>query len=393
MQETAKIEEARSLSDRVREILPALEDLVARGEKERAPPDAQVRLFTQAGMWRHFVPKCYGGDEGSVYDWLQAVRLIGSVDMSAAWVAGLASCHAPPITFFDERVQDEIWGRTPDVVFATAGAPPAQGIRVEGGVVMKGRMGFASGCDSADWLLTYFRETDAAGEPRKMGVLLPRADVRIEDTWHVSGMRATGSNTVVLDDVFAPDHRIAPFMVGIEGPVRKSNAAPLYRLSHFALFGAAFGPLMVGGMERALRIARDAMKTKVSATTGKASLDNIPSQLRFAQSLLKAEAAIALADKRWRELDAQAMRGETESIQDFHRWKAIDHHVAQIAVEVVEELMNSSSPSAHYDSFPLQRFWRDIRQFELVLLCHSKERRRANRASEMNVQLYFRNPS
>ena len=349
-----------SLAERVRAILPQLEALVPEGEKQRKAPEEQLRLFTEVGFWRHFVPKCYGGSEGGVYDWIQAVRLVGSVDMSAAWTAGLASCHSPPYTYFDERVQDEMWGETPDIKTGTAGAPPAAAKRVDGGVILNGRMNFSSGCDHVDWLLTYFVEPDEDGIPQRIGALMPKGDYRIEDTWHVSGMRATGSNTVVIEELFVPEYRLSPFPVGKAGPIRRTNGAPLYRLSHWALFGAAFAPLIVGGMERALEIVRDAMKKKVSAATGKTGMDSVSAQMRYAQCRLKADAAIALAENRWREMDEQSLAGEVETIEDFHRWKAIHHHVAEEAVKVVETLMNSASPSSHYNNYPLQRFWRDI---------------------------------
>lgn len=349
-----------TLSDRVREILPELETMVERSEIERTAPREMLQLFTDVGFWRHFVPKCYGGEEGGVYDWFQAVRLLGSVDLSAAWTAGLASCHSPPFTFFSERAQDELWGKTPDVITGTAGAPPAQAKRVDGGVIVNGRMGFASGCNHAHWILCYFMEPVESGEVVRFGALMPREDIKIEDTWFIAGMRGTGSNTVILENVFVPDHRIAPFPVHEKGPITKTNQAPLFRLSHWALFGSAFGPLIIGGMEQALRIARDAMIKKVSAATGKTSLDNIPSQMRYAEAKLKAEAAIALIDMRWRETDDQANKGEMETLEQFHRWRAVDYHATRTAVEVVETLMNSASSSAYYDSFPLQRFWRDI---------------------------------
>jgi len=349
-----------SLSSRVKAILPAIEALVPKGEKERKAPQELLDLFTEVGFWRHFVPKHFGGTEGSVYDWLQAVRLVGSVDMSAAWTVGLASCHAPPYTSFDERVQEEMWGNNPDMITGTAGAPPAQATKVDDGVVLNGRLHFASGCDHADWLCAYYIGEDETGTPCRWGGMMPRGDYRIEDTWFVSGMRATGSNTVVLENVFIPDYRTAPFPIGAAGPIGRTNAANLYRLSHWALFASAFGPLLIGGMEAALRIAGDAMQKKVSAGTGKLGAESVPAQQRYAECLLKAQAATALIDTRWREMDEQANKGEMETLETFHRWKAIDWYVAQTATEVVEALMNAASPSAHYDNFPLQRFWRDI---------------------------------
>jgi 3-hydroxy-9,10-secoandrosta-1,3,5(10)-triene-9,17-dione monooxygenase len=38
--------------------------------------------------------------------------------------------------------------------------------------------------------------------------LLRAGDFQIEDVWHTDGMRATGSNDVVITDAFVPGHRL-----------------------------------------------------------------------------------------------------------------------------------------------------------------------------------------
>ncbi|MET4693420.1 hypothetical protein [Endozoicomonas lisbonensis] len=37
--------------------------------------------------------------------------------------------------------------------------------------------------------------------------LVPRSDYEIQDNWDVMGLRATGSNDIVVDDVFVPEYR------------------------------------------------------------------------------------------------------------------------------------------------------------------------------------------
>lgn len=78
---------------------------------------------------------------------------------------------------------------------------------------MNGRWKFVSGSTVADRLiLASLVETDepeGRGTPRRPRstcfTLVPVDEVEIEPTWQVAGLRGTGSNDVVLSDVFVPD--------------------------------------------------------------------------------------------------------------------------------------------------------------------------------------------
>ncbi len=69
----------------------------------------------------------------------------------------------------------------------------------------------ASGCEVGNVLVTSIRWDDAPDGPQVLHCAVPLAadGVRIEFTWDTLGLRATGSHTVVLDDVFVPDAAIS----------------------------------------------------------------------------------------------------------------------------------------------------------------------------------------
>jgi alkylation response protein AidB-like acyl-CoA dehydrogenase len=85
----------------------------------------------------------------------------------------------------------------------------SRGRRVEGGVQVSGKFPFASGCWHASWGgLSLEIEDDAHNVHDVVTAFAPISELRIEDTWFVAGMCATGSNTMVADEVFCPDHRL-----------------------------------------------------------------------------------------------------------------------------------------------------------------------------------------
>ena len=56
-------------------------------------------------------------------------------------------------------------------------------------------------------------------------ILVPRPDYEVlHDTWHVSGMRGTGSKDIVVEDAFVPPHRLLP--LSKLGPGLRHGRAP-----------------------------------------------------------------------------------------------------------------------------------------------------------------------
>ncbi len=90
-------------------------------------------------------------------------------------------------------------------------ASSGEAVRVDGGYRITARKGPASGCEVGDVLVTTVRWNDAPGGPQVIHCSVPLAadGIRIEKTWNTFGMRATGSHTVVIDDVFVPDAAVA----------------------------------------------------------------------------------------------------------------------------------------------------------------------------------------
>ncbi len=83
--------------------------------------------------------------------------------------------------------------------------------RVEGGYRVNARKSPASGCEAGHVLVTSIRWGDAPDGPKVLHCAVPfgAEGVRIERTWDTLGLRATGSHTVVLDEVFVPDAAVS----------------------------------------------------------------------------------------------------------------------------------------------------------------------------------------
>ena len=101
-----------------------------------------------------------------------------------------------------------MWAEGPDVAIAASIAPTAQVNSVDGGYRVSGQQSsFASGVDHSSWVMVGGLASDGAA-PEWMLFLIPPGGYEVRDTWSMAGMRATGSNTIVTDNVFVPSSHV-----------------------------------------------------------------------------------------------------------------------------------------------------------------------------------------
>ncbi|MFP6733086.1 MAG: acyl-CoA dehydrogenase family protein [Rhodospirillales bacterium] len=195
--------------ERAERLAPALLSRAAAAEKARRIPDNTIADMMDAGIFRIHQPKKVGGYE---FDYGPAqfavAKALGKGCGSSAWVGVLIACHNWLLGMYPPEAQDDVWGASPDTIVGTAFAASNSEVRaVDGGHQLSGRWQFASGIDHCAWAILGSPVMKESGPPDIRWFLVPLADYRVEDTWYAAGLRATGSNDVVVDDVFVPAHR------------------------------------------------------------------------------------------------------------------------------------------------------------------------------------------
>src|SRR3546814_14055041 len=106
--------------------------------------------------------------------------------------------------------------------------PPGTAIPVEGGYRVTGKWPYASGIRHADWGQWGIKIVHADGTvvPGNF-CYIPAAELKLEDSWYVTGLPGTGSATIVVEDVFVP--RLEERRVGKEWVSQcRSRWAPVY---------------------------------------------------------------------------------------------------------------------------------------------------------------------
>ena len=235
------------------ELLPWLRGNAAEAEKHRRLPADTAKQLRQSGVMRLLQPARLGGYEADPQVFYEAVRLLGTACGSSAWVTGVVGVHAYQVGLYDQRAQDEVFGDDPDTWVSSHYQPHGVLTPVDGGFRLSGHWHFSSGSDHCKWVFVGARIGAATSEDEvDLGnwyhVLVPRPDYRVEDVWDVMGLRGTGSNDIIVEDAFVPEHRVLAWMdlITQNCPGRSVNTGPLYRMPWSAMFGSAVAAPMVG---------------------------------------------------------------------------------------------------------------------------------------------------
>jgi 3-hydroxy-9,10-secoandrosta-1,3,5(10)-triene-9,17-dione monooxygenase len=364
---TSRLDEqpAGSLADAV---LPHLDDIRARAretDQARRPLQENIDLMRNLGIIRALVPRRYGGLEHDVFDWLQTLRVLSRADMSVGWFAGLASSHGFALTKFSERLQDEVWGQLgPDAIISTASAVAEGGTaqRVDGGYQLSGRWRFASGLPAADWVIALVKVPDeTTGQEQPHWAFLPRADFSVDDTWHVAGMRGSGSHDLVVSDVFVPEHRLSDQPGVLFEPVNgvhKGN--PLYDLPFAVIYPIAFAPVVLGGAEAVVELHTQQLQKRKAALTGVPLVESPLAQVRLAEATMRLRAVAVLQEDRWRQVAHRVHTASTSDPEELLWWRVTDAYVGRETMRIVEHIVDGAGASIYFETNPLQRFWRDM---------------------------------
>jgi 3-hydroxy-9,10-secoandrosta-1,3,5(10)-triene-9,17-dione monooxygenase len=345
----------------VAELQPLLRDRAQDTEDARRISDESIKSLQETGFFKLLQPARYGGIEASPVDFYRGVRLISSACGSTGWVSSVLGVHPWQLALFDERAQDEVWGEDATTLVSSSYAPMGRATPVEGGFRFTGRWSFSSGCDHAQWVFLGGLVMGEDGPTDFRTFLLPRADYEIDDVWDTIGLRGTGSNDIIVDDVFVPEHRTLSFVdTGrCVCPGQDVNSGAIYKLPFAMVFSNSISVPVIGMAQGAYEAYVSWTKDRVRASTGtQASADSF-NQLRIAEAAAKIDNAIGSIERNIGEALALATAGEKIPMPLRVRSRRDQVNATGSAIVAVDRLFESAGGRALKAGTPIQRFWRD----------------------------------
>jgi 3-hydroxy-9,10-secoandrosta-1,3,5(10)-triene-9,17-dione monooxygenase len=352
-----------ALIRRAEELAPVLASRVAQADALRRLPDETIADFHRAGFFRMLQPARWGGYEVDPATFFEVQATLAAACPSSAWVLGVVGVHNWQLALFPLEAQAEVWGQDPSTLISSSYAPTGKVSRAPGGFRVTGRWSFSSGCDHCRWVfLGGMLPPAAEGKPPEMRTfLLPRSDYRIDDTWHVAGLKGTGSNDIVVEDAFVPEHRTHRLIDGFKrkSPGNAVNPAPLYRLPFGQVFVRSVSTTAIGIAQGALDAYRAVAAKRVAAGDGSKVAEDTAVQRACAEAAATIDEVRLVLYRDMEELMARARCDEDIPQGQRVHFKLDSANAVVKCVSAVDALFAQSGGRAIFLTSPMLRFFLD----------------------------------
>jgi len=348
---------------RARDLVPVLRERAHEAEAGRQMPKETLEDLHRTGLLRFHQPRRWGGMELPFVALFDIPAEVARGCASTGWNVANLGVHHWMLALYDERAQDEIWGKNPDAVIPSGIAyPQGRARHADGGLVVTGFWNFSSGVDQSDWNMLAVMVRDGERVVDHRMCLVPRSEYEIVDDWHVLGMRSTGSKSVRVTNLFVPEHRALSMYLargGSDFPGARGNPNPLYRVPLAALGSHCLAGAGVGNAQAALELTIEAIKERSTSYTAMRMRDFQAVQLRVASAGARVDAArlVIRADC----VEAERIAGESRvpTIEQKLRFKRNVAYAMGLCTEAVDELHALAGANGIYDRSPIERLFRD----------------------------------
>ena len=347
---------SQELLGRVRELKPAIAARAAECEQLRRLHADTFRDFQDAGLFRWFQPKSYGGDEGDPLTFYQAQMEVGEVCASSAWVLGVLGVHVWQLGLFSEEARRDVWGDDPSAQISSGLAPQGKVRAADGGYRLTGQWSFSSGCDHSPWVVVGGVIREEGVEPVNAAFLLPRKDYEIVDNWFVCGLSGTGSKDIRIDDAFVPEHRVCRRFFDLQ----PENPRPLNRLPFGCIFRSGLAGPALGATQGMVAKFTEETRSRL-ATYDKSKIADDPfAQAAIGEATADVRGARDRFESGWREMLGRIESGEALPMELRRRVALSCAQSMETGLRVVNRLFALAGGKAIFLDNPIQRTWRDV---------------------------------
>ena len=365
--------EVRSPLDLARELAPQIRACADEIDAERELPRPLFEALADAGMFHLAIPRSLGGAELDLPTYIQVIEELARADGSTAWVINQGAIFATFAARMPHEVARAIWIDTPRGVVSNTPAPVARAVVVPGGFRVTGRMGFSTGCRHASWVAPHAQIIEnghprllADGQPETRYLFVPVAEAELLDTWHVRGLRGTGTHHFAVHDVYVPAElsllsRTAPLI----------ETGPLYHIPRTLAFASGDAATALGVARTCINAFYDMAGGKNAWGTHGMLREQPLVQADIGQAEAHLRAGRALLTQTVGEMWEAVSHGNTPTLDQRAALRIGATHTIRLAVQVVDLIYNAAGSTSVYDGQLIQRCFQDIH----VMSQHVQSRR------------------
>ena len=352
---------AERLLSYVRLLAPLVEAERPGLDAARELSPSLLEALHTAGLFRLWLPRRLGGAELDPVSGLRVIAAVSALDGSVGWTVMVAAAWGFFAGRLPARAAARIFG---DRRAAVAGhlAPFGRAEAIKGGYRATGRWPFGSGSKHATWFLAQcvLRKSGRprrapTGRPETRLLFVPAAQCRIHDTWHVSGLRGTGSHDYSVRNVTVP----AAYSVDVpaDRPTRRER---LYAFPLIPFVEAAVGAVPIGIARAALDAFTEVAGTRHAYRSRRPLRADPATQRELGRAELHVCSAEALlfsaVDDLWRTVKA-GRRPSPEQRTQLRMGCVNAGMSAALAVDIVYRLGGAASI---FEGNRIERCFRDV---------------------------------
>ena len=325
----------------------------------RIPPDIS-QAMAKAGFYRMFVPKACGGLETSPGEGVKVFESLARGDASCAWVAFIGATSGSALARLPEDTARAVF-KNPEILITGVFAPSGNAEITDGGFTVNGRWQWGSGSENADWVLGGCQIleggevlTTASGAPINHMLLFNSGDVEFLDTWHVTGLKGTGSTDYQVSNLFVPDDHAVGYLI-TENPDR-----PLYQFPQITFLAFGIAAVALGIARASIDELVTLAASKVRAGSSSAMINRPHTQMEVAAAEAAVRSARALFLETIEAAWAKALDGQPVPVEERRDLRLATTNAVLRSVEAVDAMYTLAGGTSVYETSNLQRQFRDV---------------------------------
>ena len=352
---TERAEKRRVLLEAVDQVRDTLAAGADEAEQIRTLPAASVTALRESGLFSLKLPTELGGAEADPVTQVEVIEAVSYIDPSAGWSLFIGAGGQSLCAFWPNEAIETMFaeGHIPTMAGAIM---PGKAVAQDGGYRVTGRWAWASGIRHAEWVGAHVLVDGNGGPPQSRYAALPIADVEIHDTWHVAGLKGTGSCDFSATDLFVPQG----FTFDLQ-TMQPQRGGPLYHLGLPGLIVNELAGFALGVGRRALDTIIDLAKTKRRGYGPQTPLaDRAVFQRVIGESDLRLRAARALIIESLEQSWQTVCAGKTPEPWQQIEMRSATTFVMDTALDVATQAFRYGAGTAVRLDNILQRSLRDL---------------------------------
>ena len=352
-----------SLNESAASMVPRLRDRALETAALGKLPDSTLHEMIESGFFKILQPKRYGGLELQPKDFFDVQIKLAEGCMSTAWVLGVVAIHNWQLALYDDEAQEEVWGDDDNTLISSSYMPVGKVTPVEGGYRLSGRWGFSSGSRHCQWVFVGAVVPPQGDQPADYRTfLVPRADYKIEENWNVSGLEGTGSNDIIIDDVFVPEYRTHRSLDGFncQSPGNLVNTNALYRLPFGQIFVRAVCSSAIGALRGVTDSYVKVNRERVGLNDGNKIATDPDAQMALANAIATVDECETIMFRNFDTMLDAAREGRSLPMEERIKMRFDASRVGAKCADAINAMFIACGAQGIHRGHPLNRAWLDI---------------------------------